>query len=525
MARTNDNTGGGAGVASLNTLTGTLTLAAGSGISITPSGGNTLTIASTGGSIAQPATQVVWGTGAGVSSSQNFTWTESTKYMIFGDVNNVNHSSKFLLDDFNQQVYIYNSGITKFVDTAGHGGIVADFPSRTVKIGDSTGAHNSTVLNVNDSSGFIIAQTNTGFVVDDSSGHQWMNVNVTSKDFAVGDISGTANGTVLTLVDSNQVLSFGALSTGNAFVVDMFNQNVVVGSAALPISTYVFGQGLSSASPVYTTIKNSDSTLIANNPGSSLVFQNGASTGNSPSPSMLWQITKPGAPGSALNTYQTVLEINGTTGGLSINGVYTMPLADGTNGQVMTTDGAGNVTFQNAGGSGTGFLHDGSFNMWTPLSGTGGSLAVGSFDNLLIGIATGTALSTGQTNMLIGPSAGFQITSGSNNVGIGFQAAEGVVAGSGNIYIGTSAQTTGDNSNSTAIGYLSNSGGFSGSIALGKSAVNTSDDQFIIPSTILHINMPLVAYANNAAAIAGGLAVGDQYYTNVAGDGIVKVVI
>lgn len=42
--------GGGSGVTSLNTLSGALTLAAGSNITITPSGGNTLTIASTGGS-------------------------------------------------------------------------------------------------------------------------------------------------------------------------------------------------------------------------------------------------------------------------------------------------------------------------------------------------------------------------------------------------------------------------------------------------------------------------------------------
>lgn len=35
----------------------------------------------------------------------------------------------------------------------------------------------------------------------------------------------------------------------------------------------------------------------------------------------------------------------------------------------------------------------------------------------------------------------------------------------------------------------------------------------------------LSAYANNAAALAGSLVVGDFYYTNVAGDGILKVVI
>jgi len=41
-----------------------------------------------------------------------------------------------------------------------------------------------------------------------------------------------------------------------------------------------------------------------------------------------------------------------------------------------------------------------------------------------------------------------------------------------------------------------------------------------------HVNHTSIAsYANNAAAIAGGLNVGDEYYTNVGGDGILKVVI
>lgn len=38
-------------------------------------------------------------------------------------------------------------------------------------------------------------------------------------------------------------------------------------------------------------------------------------------------------------------------------------------------------------------------------------------------------------------------------------------------------------------------------------------------------NFTLTEYADNAAAIVGGLVVGDLYYTNVAGDGIVKIVI
>lgn len=42
----------------------------------------------------------------------------------------------------------------------------------------------------------------------------------------------------------------------------------------------------------------------------------------------------------------------------------------------------------------------------------------------------------------------------------------------------------------------------------------------------IHVNYPdIQPFANNAAALAGSLATGDVYYTNVAGDGILKVVI
>ncbi|WP_430467326.1 hypothetical protein [Winogradskyella ouciana] len=51
--------------------------------------------------------------------------------------------------------------------------------------------------------------------------------------------------------------------------------------------------------------------------------------------------------GSSVAARSNALTIykNGT---MNINDAYNMPLTDGTNGQVMTTDGAGNVTFQNA---------------------------------------------------------------------------------------------------------------------------------------------------------------------------------
>ena len=46
------------------------------------------------------------------------------------------------------------------------------------------------------------------------------------------------------------------------------------------------------------------------------------------------------------------IALGGTTDTVKISGAYTLPTSDGTNGQVLTTDGAGAVTFADAGGGG-----------------------------------------------------------------------------------------------------------------------------------------------------------------------------
>lgn len=65
-----------AGVSSLNTLTGALTLAAGSGITITPSGGNTLTIAATGSSFPILAPD-------GSAGAPSYSWASDSDTGIF----------------------------------------------------------------------------------------------------------------------------------------------------------------------------------------------------------------------------------------------------------------------------------------------------------------------------------------------------------------------------------------------------------------------------------------------------------
>lgn len=49
-----------------------------------------------------------------------------------------------------------------------------------------------------------------------------------------------------------------------------------------------------------------------------------------------------------------------TTGTVNVNGAYALPTSDGTNGQVLTTDGSGAVTFQDASGGGGGGISSGT---------------------------------------------------------------------------------------------------------------------------------------------------------------------
>lgn len=72
-------------------------------------------------------------------------------------------------------------------------------------------------------------------------------------------------------------------------------------------------------------------------------------------------------PGNTLNTIYGNQQINGN---LNINGSYTFPAADGTSGQAITTDGAGNLSFSTvSGGSGI---------SWSGVAGTTQAAAVNS---------------------------------------------------------------------------------------------------------------------------------------------------
>ena len=161
------------------------------------------------------------------------------------------------------------------------------------------------------------------------------------------------------------------------------------------------------------------------------------------------------------NNTQTEFLSFGSTG-VKINDSYTFPTSDGSNGQVLQTNGSGTLSFASAGGASA--LDDLSDAITTATSNVGiGSGALDSLSasngnyNVALGINAGTAITTGDRNISIGYGAGDGYDTESDNVAIGYDALGGSIAGAEkNVAIGNytgDALTTGDEN--TLIGHQS----------------------------------------------------------------------
>jgi hypothetical protein len=124
----------------------------------------------------------------------------------------------------------------------------------------------------------------------------------------------------------------------------------------------------------------------------------------------------------------------GSDGSTYTNNIYIndllYPSSDGTNGQVLTTDGAGNLSFADAGGGAT------SLNELS-------DAYTDAYSNLGLGHTTyNFSAGNGYRNIAIGQYAGDSITTGDDNVAIGYNAATNVTTGGQNIAIGRDALNT-----------------------------------------------------------------------------------
>ena len=218
------------------------------------------------------------------------------------------------------QVLSYNGSDYDWVDAGGGGG--ADLyaanevtptaqPSATgsnaVAIGDSAAASGSNAIAV----GYNSNASNTGAVAFTNSA-------------ASGNDS-------LAAAIANNSTSYGATQTSAIAIGSLAKatKGYSVGIGRLAAATgswaYALGQG--------TTASGTPSHVLGHN--SSATADNSVSIGS-----------------SVTNSTANQIAIGGSSQQLKISSAYTLPTTDGTNGQVLTTDGSGAVTFADAGGGG-----------------------------------------------------------------------------------------------------------------------------------------------------------------------------
>tara|TARA_R100000995_G_scaffold82781_1_gene57220 strand:+ start:41 stop:1783 length:1743 start_codon:yes stop_codon:yes gene_type:complete len=157
------------------------------------------------------------------------------------------------------------------------------------------------------------------------------------------------------------------------------------------------------------------------------------------------------------------------------NVTWTLPAADGSANQLLTTNGSGTLSWSTVAG---GVSSDAQQNT------VGGTNAGDSFtgtdanDNTLFGYDAGTAITSGDTNVCIGSEAGKSLTTANQSVAIGCKALKSCISNTKNIAIGQSSQENVTGTNNIAMGYNSaqnaSNASYGRNIAIGVNAMQES---------------------------------------------------
>jgi hypothetical protein len=239
---------------------------------------------------------------------------------------------------------------------------------------------------------------------------------------------------------------------------------------------------------------------------------------------------------TATSTTANQIALGGTTDTVKISGTYTLPTTDGSNGQVLTTDGAGAVTFADAGGGGADLYAANESSPAAQPSATGtnavaigdsaqatdtNTVAVGMGSNashpsavafgvganarMNSAVAIGTARAAGQhaTALNVATSSSSYGASGNNSFANGYTAK---ATGGSAIAMGNASQAT--NTFGVAIG-LSTLASGSGALALGNDAHATDTNAVAIgKSARASQNQSTAIGENNTASGVNSIAVG-----------------
>lgn len=172
-----------------------------------------------------------------------------------------------------------------------------------------------------------------------------------------------------------------------------------------------------------------------------------------------------------------------TLGRIDINGAYVLPTVDGTNGQVLKTNGAGTLAFANDIGALLGIQEGGEFTNSLIVGHTGTGTLDAAQGNTGVGVGAMNTVTSGDHNAALGHDALGAITIGSSNIAIGKQALFTSVVDNNNVAIGkdalysltnsnTSSPVSGQAENNIAIGWQAGNGITTGSnnIVIGYNA-------------------------------------------------------
>lgn len=346
-------------------------------------------------------------------------------------------------------------------------------------LGIDAGANDDSTHNYNVGIGFQALQSNISSWGNTAIGHQAMQASTSGmNNTATGAFSLTNNNSGV----DNAAFGNAALGTNT---IGSFNS--AIGYASLNSNT----NGIYNTALGYWTLLNNvsgsrnvalgSSSGYTNTNGSDNVFIGYQSGYFETGSEKLYIENSNGDSNNALIYGEFDTNILRTNGEFQIGNPlttgYAFPTSDGTNGQVMTTDGSGNITFQNIVGDGTG-------NDWSLSGNSSNSLNfLGTTNNLDLTIRTNNTeflkvTTTGQLEFLntsesikIGQYAGegtggigisrnvfigheaarFQGSTSLDNIGIGHEALRSVT-GSSNIAIGSNTLRDTNSNNNIAIG-------------------------------------------------------------------------
>jgi hypothetical protein len=167
-------------------------------------------------------------------------------------------------------------------------------------------------------------------------------------------------------------------------------------------------------------------------------------------------------------------------------GIFTMPTSDGTNGQVLQTNGSGVLTFADGGGGisgtdttdrliigqNTGSPTAGDQVIYGPSAGASITTATSC---TLIGSYAGTSITTASQSTLVGDGAGDSITTGLYNTALGVGALGAVTTQEQNIALGYASMNNSTATQSIGIGYAAlNGNSGTQNVGIGWAAASSS---------------------------------------------------